>query len=275
MSGTNGQSTAGNGAAGHWPVSADIGRHAWPDGSRAAVSVGSIALWLTRIADCKRVQDVAAAMFDISSGLSLSATACGMLTGPKATSDTLFYFNNWPASWVDLYRAHAIEGRDPLVRWALGSGAPVTWLKLRAMLEPGDPGHALFDLAAQHGYVEGYALPVRTTAGHLGLLSVAGDRPALSVDEQSFLQVTGSAALNRAEAITEEQASQVIKALTKRERACVALLVKGSGEPEIAAALGISAVTARFHLDNARIKVRAASRAHLAAMMAGMMHNFS
>jgi DNA-binding CsgD family transcriptional regulator len=106
------------------------------------------------------------------------------------------------------------------------------------------------------------------------VLSVAGNRAALSADEQTVLQLTGTAILNRAEAITEEPASQVIKALTNRERACVALLVKGLGEPEIAAALGISTVTARFHLDNARIKVRATSRAHLANMMTGFMQNF-
>jgi DNA-binding CsgD family transcriptional regulator len=213
-------------------------------------------------------------MFGISETLSLSATAGGMLTGPKAASDNLFYFNNWPASWVEVYRSNMIESKDPIVRWALGSGAPVTWLKLRAMLERTDPGHALFDLAAQHGYKEGYALPVRTASGHLGLLSVAGDRPPLSLVEQSLLQVVGTAALNRAEAITEEQPSTVIKALTKRERDCVALLIKDLGEPEIAAALGISTVTVRFHLDNVRIKMRAASRAHLVAIMTGMMHKF-
>jgi DNA-binding CsgD family transcriptional regulator len=137
-----------------------------------------------------------------------------------------------------------------------------------------DPGHALFELAAQHGYKEGYVLPVRTVSGHLGLLSVAGDRPPLSLVEQSLLQVVGTAVLNRAEAITEEQPSTVIKALTKRERDCVALLIKDLGEPEIAAELGISTVTVRFHLDNVRVKMRAASRAHLVAIMTGMMHKF-
>jgi LuxR family transcriptional activator of conjugal transfer of Ti plasmids len=239
--------------------------------SRATASVGSIPSWLTRIADCRRVPDLAEIMFSISSQISLAATAGGMLTGPKAASADPFFFNNWPATWLDVYRSTATEGRDPIVRWALGSGAPVRWLKLRAMLEPGDPGHAVFELAARHGYVEGYAVPVRTTAGHLGLLSVGGNRAALSVDEQIVLQSTGTAVLNRAEAITAEQTNKVIRALTNRERACVALLVKGLGEPEIAAALGISAVTARFHLDNARTKMRASSRALLAAMMTGLM----
>ena len=236
--------------------------------------IGSMPIWLASIAQCNTLAELAAVIFSLSGDLSLSATAGGMLTGPKAASDDLFYFNNWPASWLDIYRAKLVDGQDPIVRWALGSGAPITWLNLRAMLEPGDPGHKLFELAATHGFVEGFALPVRSMGGHLGLVSWGGDRPALSLDEQSLLQVIGAAALNRAEAITEEQSNQVIKVLTRRERDCVALLVTGLGEPEIAASLGISPVTARFHLDNARTKMRASSRAHLAAMMTGLMHKF-
>jgi LuxR family transcriptional activator of conjugal transfer of Ti plasmids len=237
-------------------------------------SIGSMPIWLTNIAQCNTLAELATTIFGLSNALSLSATAGGMLTGPKSASDDLFYFNNWPASWLDIYRAKLVDGQDPLVRWALGSGAPISWLNLRAKLEPGDPGHKLFELAAAQGFIEGFALPVRSAAGHLGLVSWGGDRPALSLDDQSLLQVIGAAALNRAEVITEEQSSQVIKVLTRRERDCVALLIKGQGEPEIAASLGISPVTVRFHLDNARTKMRASSRAHLAAMMTGLMHKF-
>ncbi len=62
----------------------------------------------------------------------------------------------------------------------------------------------------------------------------------------------GTAAIKRAEAITEAQSGDLIEAFTARERACAALLVRGLGESEIAAALGISATTVRVHLDNAR-----------------------
>jgi DNA-binding CsgD family transcriptional regulator len=245
-----------------------------PNDEVRPASNGSMLNSLNRIAECNSLAELASVVFRVADELLLSATAGGMLTGPKAATSDLFYFNNWPSTWLDVYRTKLIDGQDPIVRWALGSGAPITWLDLKAKLIPGDPGRKLFELAAANGFVEGFALPVRTTAGHLGLVSWGGDRPALSLDEQSLLQVVGTAALNHAEALTEDQSGHVIKVMTRRERDCVALLVKGLSEPDIAAALGISPVTARFHLDNARIKMRASSRAHLADIMTGLMHKF-
>ena len=165
---------------------------------------------------------------------------------------------------------------DPIVRWAMASGAPITWTELAGRLDPSDPGCELFRVAARHGYVEGFALPVRSQAGHLGLLSVAGDRGPLSVEEQSVLQVLGTAVINRAEALAGDVAiARPMPALTERERECVALLINGLSERAIATALGISAATARFHLDDARLKMRASSRAHLASMSTGMMQECS
>ncbi len=241
------------------------------DDAEASTSPTSLAGWLRAIGSCDRIDDLAGLVFQLSGSLSLCTTAGGMLTGPKSASDDLFYFNNWPAAWLRTYQENGLAGRDPAVRWALGSGAPITWLDLRARLDVSDPGIDLFDLAAIHGFVEGYILPVRTTAGHLGLVCMAGDRPPLSPEEQALLQVTGTAAINRAEAITAVQSGELIKAFTARERECAALLVRNLGEPEIAVALGISSTTARFHLDNARVKMRAASRAHLAMLLTGIM----
>jgi DNA-binding CsgD family transcriptional regulator len=242
-----------------------------PNDQVPPASSGSISAWLDRLAPLETLAELGTMMFGLGEALSLSAIAGGMLTGPKAATGDLFYFNNWPASWLDVYREKLVGGQDPVVRWALGSGAPITWLNLRAKLEPDDPGHKLFRLAADHGFVEGFVLPVRTAGGHLGLVSWGGSRPPLSMDDQNLLQIVGAASLHRAEAIAEAQTGEVIKVLTRRERECVDLLIKGMAEPEIGAALGISPTTARFHLDNARTKMRATSRAHLAAIMAGAM----
>jgi DNA-binding CsgD family transcriptional regulator len=51
-----------------------------------------------------------------------------------------------------------------------------------------------------------------------------------------------------------------------RETDCVALLVRGYTDEEIAAGLAISHATVRFHLDGARRKAGARSRTHLAAL---------
>ncbi len=145
--------------------------------------------WLQIIAGCDQIGELGGIVLQLSDRLSLSAVAGGMLTGSKSASGDLFYFNNWPASWVHACQDNAVRGQDPVVRWALGSGAPITWLDLKARLDVSDPGLGLLALVAAHGYVEGYILPVRTTAGHFGLLSVAGDRLPLSTEEQGLLQV--------------------------------------------------------------------------------------
>ena len=51
-----------------------------------------------------------------------------------------------------------------------------------------------------------------------------------------------------------------------RETDCVALLVRGYTDEEIAVGLAITHATVRFHLDGARRKARARSRTHLAAL---------
>ena len=53
---------------------------------------------------------------------------------------------------------------------------------------------------------------------------------------------------------------------SRRETDCLALLVKGFTDAEIAAQLKIKHATVRFHLDGARRKTKARSRTHLAAL---------
>jgi DNA-binding CsgD family transcriptional regulator len=55
-------------------------------------------------------------------------------------------------------------------------------------------------------------------------------------------------------------------AFSPREMDCVALLVRGYTDEEIATGLAITHATVRFHLDGARRKAGARSRTHLAAL---------
>ena len=57
-------------------------------------------------------------------------------------------------------------------------------------------------------------------------------------------------------------------ALTERERDCLAFVAEGRTDWEIAALLGISESTARFHLNNARRKLGAVTRSQAVARLA-------
>ena len=55
--------------------------------------------------------------------------------------------------------------------------------------------------------------------------------------------------------------------LTERELEVLRLVAAGKSEPELAAILGVSPYTARFHFDNARRKLDAVNRPHAVARL--------
>ena len=203
----------------------------------------------------------------------ITALASGMVTGPKSTSGDPFHFTTWPETWMRLYRERRWVEQDPVPRYAVVSGLPITWSALMRDLPATDAGHAIYRAARAHDFHEGYVTPVRTADGHLGLVSVATDRPNLPAAHCHFLQAVSTATLHRAEAIRVGVARAAVRteqppSFSPRERQCLALLVQGHTDREIASMLGITESTARFHVDNARTKAGARSRVHLAGTAA-------
>jgi DNA-binding CsgD family transcriptional regulator len=209
-------------------------------------------------------------MAETVSRYGLTAYAGGMVTGPIAHSSLPLYFMNWPANWRAIYAERGWIRKDPAPRWALVSGAPVAWTDIIATLPRNDPGHEVYAEAIAYGYREGLVVPIRTADGSLGLVSSGGDRERLQPDEIAILAAFFTAALLRAEALTGASRPSTPSPLTLRERECTSLLVQGFADAQIAATLGISSETVRFHLDNARKKLGARSRAQLAAIASGI-----
>ncbi|MEQ1510439.1 MAG: helix-turn-helix transcriptional regulator, partial [Sphingopyxis sp.] len=58
--------------------------------------------------------------------------------------------------------------------------------------------------------------------------------------------------------------------LTRRERDCLAFVAEGKTDWDISVILGLSSTTVRFHIDNARRKLGAVTRAHAVAKMVNL-----
>ena len=61
-----------------------------------------------------------------------------------------------------------------------------------------------------------------------------------------------------------------VDGLTERELEALRLVAAGKSDHEMAAILGVSHHTARFHVDNARRKLNASNRAHAVALLIGL-----
>ncbi len=86
-------------------------------------------------------------------------------------------------------------------------------------------------------------------------------------EEQSLeVQLAGLVLTERLITFADDLASPPIK-LTSRERDSLALVADGKTDWEISVILGVSQSTARFHVDNARLKLGAVNRAQAVARL--------
>lgn len=198
--------------------------------------------------------------------LRLTAAASGMVTGPKANSPQPFHFTNWPKAWLALYLERDFLRKDPLPRWALISGLPVPWSRIKAGLRANDPGREVYAEAERWGYTEGLAIPLRSRSGALGLVSVGGDRGAILPEEETFLTILSTAAFHKANDFCAGEARIAVPVFSRREQELLNLLRHGLTDREISDVLDISIDTVRTHIENAREKVGARSRTHLVGL---------
>lgn len=227
---------------------------------------------VVRLVACPSIASLAETFGLAIAKLGMTASASGMVSGPRAVTQSRFHFTNWPQEWIAAYGRLRLVERDPIPRWAILSGEAVSWDEVIARLPPNDPGREVGDTAADHGFHSGFVTPVRTREGHLGLVSVGGGRRGpFRHAERTFLQTLSIAVLNRAEALLgPPEEVRPFPAFSLRERECHALLQQGFTDNEIARVLAISGETVRFHLNNARRKAGARNRVHLAAMQLGI-----
>lgn len=217
-----------------------------------------------RLMACRSVEELARAFARIVAPLGMTASASGMVSGPRALSANPFHFTTWPPAWIEIYQARGFVKVDPLPRWAIVSGEPVSWTEVTARLPPSDPGWEVARGAQLYGFYEGFVTPVRTRTGALGLVSVGGgERSAFRLQEKIFLQVISAATLRHAEALLAP-ATTPPSPFTLREQECVALLSQGFTDAEIGTTLGVALTTVRAHLQNARRKAGARNRVELA-----------
>jgi DNA-binding CsgD family transcriptional regulator len=218
---------------------------------------------ISRLRSCA---ELAAALKQAAEPLGLTGTSCGEVSGPRMANGNPFYFFDWAQDWVGLYTQEHFVATDPVPRWARVSTKPTTWQGLLQFLPPRDPAHRIFDACREFRITDGVIVPVKL--GEVtGVVSMGCDRDGFAPHERAFLEVVAAATMMRAVSIVAKPPpTQLDQGVTKRELDCLALLVRGSSDRDIAAKLGISQTTVRFHLENARRKTGATSRTHLAAL---------
>jgi DNA-binding CsgD family transcriptional regulator len=224
---------------------------------------------LALIRECDTVEELGDTFARLILPLEMTASASGMLTGPRGLGAQPVHFRRWDPEWLALYDASGFLGIDPPVRYAIVSGESATWHSVYAGFPESDPGHSVLRAARRFNYCEGFVTPVRTRDGSLGMVSIGGPRSRpFSLAETSWMELVSNAVLRRAEAIAGCASPLVSPSvLSIRERECVALIRFGMTDGDIARILRISQTTVRGHVDSARTKLGMRNRTQLATLI--------
>lgn len=110
---------------------------------------------------------------------------------------------------------------------------------------------------------EGVGIYNYRPGGRVASLSLLFERMELAPAEEAMLRAAGRVLVERM-SVLESQHEPAPK-LTPREYDCLAYVAAGKSDWEISVILSLSQTTVRFHVDNARAKLDAATRAHAVA----------
>ncbi|WP_097458685.1 LuxR family transcriptional regulator [Mangrovitalea sediminis] len=182
---------------------------------------------------------------------------------------SLHMLTNYPDAWADRYREQHYLKIDPLLQHCSRSTLPILWHERR---QPDTKKAArMFDEARQHGLATGVAFSIHGINREHSVfsLAIANTRPQ---DKRDLVRQIGSAYLLlvhlheavRRLAFPEDAALGHVE-LTARERESLLWVSSGKTSWEIAQILGISENTVTFHINNAKRKLDANSRAQAAA----------
>lgn len=214
--------------------------------------------FLKRLPNIVTVTDLAAATSVVSSPFGLPIVMAGALSVHGDKVEGRFYFGNWLPEWKATY-LESFFASDPLVHEARLRITPFTWTELWAQ---GDLPRSVCDLIEtdqQHGWTDGFAVPIHGPGGYVALVSFAGGPIDLGAGDRAILLALAHAAHQRGRLLYGQETTNELK-LTPRELQVLHWISRGKTDAEIAAILQISATTVHSYVEQAKRKLGVHSR---------------
>lgn len=212
------------------------------------------------VAACADLPTLQALLQKQVNALGFDALALGELPEPAG------YANSWPVPWLELYLERRLVRIDPLVREARERLLPFTLDDITAHRALTRSERLVIGLAKDHGWHDHLVVPLYGVRS-FGLGAVAARQPVgLSPDERKLLHllmVYGRA--RGAELAEADPTAESAAPLTTRELECLRWVACGLSDWDIGERLNLSEATAHWHVENAKRKLDARTRAQAVA----------
>jgi DNA-binding CsgD family transcriptional regulator len=167
-----------------------------------------------------------------------------------------------PAGWEGFYAEKRFQNVNYLPREVRRRAGPFKWSDIR-LIEPREK--ALAQALIDNGFQDGIATPCHGPAGYVGVVSLAFERLMdVAPADQGAIQMASLVLHNRMRDCSSLVAVDAPR-LTPRERDCLAFVAEGKSDWDISVMLGVSHTTIISHVQNAKRKLGAATRAQAVA----------
>lgn len=177
--------------------------------------------------------------------------------------------SNYPAEWQARYFKRDYTRVDPVVAMARLKMRAFTWSEAGTGQSPSRKVKSFYAEAADFGIRSGISVPIRTAFGHMSMLTLASNKPSLSLetDIDQVAAVTSVAMLHATldHYDVEPTAARSVD-LTAKQALCLKWSAEGKSMKAIAVIENMSYATVNFHLNNARKALEASSLAQATAL---------
>ena len=182
---------------------------------------------------------------------------------PHRVAKSIIY-SDAPAGYAEEFDRLGAGSNHPLLARALASAEPFSRAHT-AELKLTPPEERVMARASQILNVkDGWVFPIMFNGDQAGIVLLGGPAPDMSPLTCSIMHLLSHAAFRRGEELANGTANKT-HGLTNREVECLRWVAQGKTDIEIAMILSISARTARFHIENAKRKLRVATRVQAVA----------
>ncbi len=241
-------------------------------GAEAAAGDDPIRLALRFVGDwtlSTSTSEAMAAFEEVLSGFSLFGACSAYSVGFGTTRTCKFLFNHLPEPLRSLFVGEIDVHGDPVVAASMSRHIPFTFLELGADPSAGFDLATVGALAVHCNVMDGLVVPVHGPFGYLGMIAMVSSAPVeLGPDEKAAIAAAARCLFDIARQAANLDTLSRTAHLTQRERDAMSLVAMGRTDDQIARTLGVASSTIRHHVDNARTKLGAATRAEAVALLA-------
>ena len=201
-----------------------------------------------------------------------TVSLCPVVSSPREPS-LKWLFRNLTPAWETFSDQRNIPTRSPALTTAQRQLAPFSFVE--AFDNPALPREQkwVWQTTREWGWQNGFVVPVHGPRGYFSYVSIASPERDLDlgVENRARLRMLALLAHDRCSALhlaeRPEAPPESTNTLSDRELECMRWVAAGKTDWEIGIILVISSSTARFHVENARRKLDAATRAQAVAIL--------